>query len=108
MTNNRLALLRQFYEEDPNDPFNAYALAIENINQQPQTAKAYFDELLAKHPDYLPTYYHAAALYGELEQVQRAEELYKKGMELALNQQQTKTFQELQRALKAMEDESEW
>jgi tetratricopeptide (TPR) repeat protein len=108
MTTNRLTLLHQFYEEDPTDPFNGYALALEYVNQNPEQAQFYFDQLLTNHANYLPTYYHAAALYAELQQPQQAQVLYKKGMELAQNQQQIRTFQELQRALRALEDENEW
>lgn len=107
MTTNRLTLLHEFYEEDPNDPFNGYALALEYLNQKPEMAQLYFDQLLTNHSHYLPTYYHAAALCIELDQPQRAQILYKKGMELAQMQQQTKTFQELQRALRTLEDENE-
>jgi tetratricopeptide (TPR) repeat protein len=104
---NRLLLLQQFYDEDPNDPFNAYALAMEYLSTQPEVSQRYFDQLLTSHPEYLPTYYHAAALLAETEQRQEAEDLYKKGMELALKQQNTKTYQELKRALQALEDDWE-
>jgi tetratricopeptide (TPR) repeat protein len=104
---NRLQLLLQFYEEDPTDPFNAYALAMEYQNTDAALAQKYFDELLAVHPDYLPTYYHAAALYAALEHFDKAESIYQKGLQLALHQQNTKTYQELQRAYRQFQDEQE-
>lgn len=107
MDNNRLELLLQFYEEDSQDPFNAYALAMEYLNKDTAKAKVYFDTLLDEHPSYLPTYYHAAALYAALENLEWAEALYQKGMQLALQQQNTKTLQELQRAHRQFLDEQE-
>ena len=107
MNNNRLELLLQFYEEDASDPFNAYALAMEYQNSDATKAKAYFDVLLEQHPDYLPTYYHAAALYAALEKNKEADALLQKGMQLALHQHNTKTYQELQRAYRAFHDENE-
>jgi tetratricopeptide (TPR) repeat protein len=106
MNNNRLELLLQFYEEDPSDPFNAYALAMEYQNSDVQKAADYFKLLLDKQPEYLPTYYHAAALFAEMDNVDYAEELYRKGMQLALSQQNTKTYLELQRAYRAFQDEN--
>lgn len=105
MNNNRLELLLQFYEENPSDPFNAYALAMEYQNSDAQKAIDYFKLILDKQPDYLPTYYHAAALFAEMGNTTYAEELYQRGMQLALNQQNTKTYQELQRAYRAFQDE---
>ncbi|WP_028666655.1 hypothetical protein [Runella zeae] len=105
MNNNRLTLLLQFFEEDPSDPFNIYALAMEYQNSDAHQAEVYFRMLLEKHPDYLPTYYHAAALFAEMEFFEEAEKLYLQGMQVALNQQNTKTYQELQRAYRAFQDE---
>ena len=107
MNNNRLELLLQFYKEDPSDPFNAYALAMEYQNSDVMKASEYFTLLLDKQPDYLPTYYHAAALFAEIGNTTYAEALYQKGMQLALHQQNTKTYQELQRAYRAFQEENE-
>jgi tetratricopeptide (TPR) repeat protein len=107
MNTHRLELLLQFYKEDPSDPFNVYALAMEYQNKDIVKALEYFNILLDKHPDYLPTYYHAAALYAELQKNEAAEGLYQKGMQLALHQHNTKTYQELQRAYRQFLDENE-
>jgi Tfp pilus assembly protein PilF len=104
---NRLELLLQFYQEDPQDPFNAYALAMEYQHKDSEKARFYFDLLLEKHPDYLPTYYHAAALYAQFEQIETADSIFQKGLQLALQQQNTKTYQELQRAYRQFQDEQE-
>lgn len=105
MNNDRVQQLIRFVQEEPHDPFNVYALAMEYMNGQPERARTYLDQLLTEHPDYLATYYHAAALYADLGNVERAIELYEKGMELAKAQNNAKTWLELQRAKQAMEED---
>ncbi|GAB4016261.1 hypothetical protein GCM10028808_44140 [Spirosoma migulaei] len=109
MNNDRIQQLMEFVEEEPGNPFNVYALAMEYVNRQPEQARIYFDQLLNGHPDYLPTYYHAAALYAELDERDKAAALYDKGIALAKMQNNLKTLQELQRAQQTFEeDDDEW
>ena len=109
MNNERIQQLMQFVEEEPENPFNVYALAMEFMSGQPEQARMYFDQLLTKFPDYLPTYYHAAAFYSELDERDKAAELYEKGIKLAQEQTNNKTLQELKRAQQAFEDdEDDW
>ena len=107
MNNDRIQQLITYIQEEPGDPFNVYALAMEFINGQPAQARPYFDQLLTDHPNYLPTYYHAAALYADLNERDRAAELYEKGIALARAQNNQKTLLELQRAKQAFEDDGE-
>lgn len=109
MNVDRIDQLTRYVQEEPTEPFNVYALAIEYMSGQPQQARVYFDQLLTEHPDYLPTYYHAASLYADLDERDKAAELYEKGIALARAQGNEKTLQELQRAQLAFEDdEDEW
>lgn len=94
----RLSQLLAFYEEDPSDPFNVYALAIEYLTNEPIKSLAHFRELLDKHPTYLPTYYHAAELLANLGLRDEADKVYLAGIALALDQKQTKALQELRNA----------
>ncbi len=107
MNNSRLALLQQFYDEDPTDPFNGYALAMEYINTDASLSEKYLLDLLENHPDYLPTYYQAAALLAENKSQDFIEAIYKKGLQLAMSQNNTKIYQELQRAYRGYLDEIE-
>ena len=109
MNAERIDQLTRYLEEEPTEPFNVYALAMEYVDNQPEKARLYFDQLLAQHPNYLPTYYHAASLYVDLDERDKAAELYDKGIDLARAQNNEKTLQELQRAQQAFEDdEDEW
>ncbi|GHB75946.1 tetratricopeptide repeat protein [Persicitalea jodogahamensis] len=104
-----LEKLLSFYEEDPDDPFNLYALALEYQKSDATKAAEFYRQLLTDHPDYLPTYYHAAQFFSGLEENETAESIYKKGIELAVKQQNSKAHLELSRAYRTFEDEQmEW
>jgi len=97
--NSRLEQLLQFLNQDPCDPFTIYAVALEYRTTEPLTAKKYFEELLNNFPAYLATYYHAGMLWQELGLSKEAEEIYRKGLEIAQKTGKTKDFNELQNAL---------
>ncbi|MBL3655666.1 tetratricopeptide repeat protein [Fulvivirga sediminis] len=98
MNSPRINQLLKFLKEDPNDPFTLYALATEYRNSDTQKALEYYDILLSQHPDYLPTYYHAANLLIELNEQDRAESIFVKGIELAKSQNNSLLLRELQNA----------
>ena len=62
----RLAMLKQFLEENPNDAFARYGLAMEYAKAgQLDRALAEYNTLLKIHPDYTAGYFMAAqALAG--------------------------------------------
>ncbi|NVJ85522.1 MAG: tetratricopeptide repeat protein [Algoriphagus sp.] len=94
----RLKLLEQFAQEEPKEPFNWYALALETQESQPEKASGYFEKLLADFSDYLPTYYPAAHFFSALNDLEKAKNIFEKGIELARSQSERKTLQELQNA----------
>lgn len=96
---NRLQALKQFCDEEPDNPFNWYALALECRNSDPALTAQLFDQLLTSHESYLPTYFPAAHFFGEREQIDRAVQLFERGIALAQEQNETKAFQELSNAL---------
>ena len=98
MSLSRLELLKEYYRQDPNDPFNMYALAIEYLKSDTGQSKHFFVELLNKHPDYLPSYYHAAKLFTDLNEKEKAIEVYEKGIALAKEKKEFKALRELQSA----------
>ena len=94
----RISQLKKFLEDDPNDPFLLYALATEYVKEAPHTALTYFEQLLQDHPDYVPTYYHAAALYSELDLQEKAEVTYQTGIEKAEEVNDSHALRELKTA----------
>ena len=95
---NRLEQLLSFYDEDPNDAFTLYALATEYKKNDKQKALSFFETLLSEHEKYVGTYYHAAALYDELENKVEAQKTYQKGMLIARQENNQHAFAELQAA----------
>lgn len=94
----RLKVLEGFYQDDPHDPFNVYALAIEYLKTDVQKSLKFFEELLSNHPDYVPTYYHAAKLYQDLNERDRSIAVYEKGMQVSLKNNDLKAHRELKAA----------
>lgn len=103
----RLTQLLAFHQQDPNDPFNAYALALEYRKNSASTALSYFEELLTTFPDYVPTYYHAAQLYAELGRTAQAQQTYETGIETARRLGNAHALRELQSAYRTWLDEQE-
>ena len=98
MPSPRLSQLLEFHREAPHDPFLIYAIATEYRSEQPQEALAYYERLLTEHPHYVATYYHIAQLYIELDQPERAETAFRKGITEAAAQNEALALRELQNA----------
>ena len=94
----RIQQLLEFLEKDPNDSFTLYALALEYQKINLQEAIVYFEKLLKEHSNYLPTYYHAAKMYEDLEEKQKVKDIYKKGIELAIQLKDNHAQRELEKA----------
>ena len=107
MALSRLEQLLQFWQEDPNDPFTLYALATEYRSTDTSKALFYYEKLLTEHPGYVGTYYHAAKLYFQLGQPEKAETIFKKGLEVSLQAGQRNIYRELQAAYREFLDEQE-
>jgi len=102
MNESRLQQLFSFLQEDPNDPFTLYAIATEYRHADKEKAMTYYEKLLAEHERYVGTYYHAAKLYQELGQNEKAEHIYKKGMLISRQEGNLHAFSELQQAYNKM------
>jgi len=94
-----LQLLAQYLAEDPQDPFNKYAFALELSKSDPVQGLSLFEELQNQAPDYLPTYYTAASLASDLGKTELATTLLRKGIIIAKAQNNLKTVSELSNAL---------
>ena len=108
MNISRLEQLNAFLEEDPNDPFNIYALALEYTKSNTDSALHYFHRLLERFPDYISTYYHLGKLYQGLDRFEEAEKTFTKGIQFASILNKTKDASELKNALQQLKDEMIW
>ena len=98
MKSDRLRKLQEFYNEEPNNPFLIYGLAMEYEKIDLNKAIEYYLILLEDHPDYLPTYYQLGHIFWEQDELEKAEEIFKKGISLAQEQKNQKTLHELKSA----------
>ncbi len=94
----REALLREFIRDEPENPFNFYALALEIKEKDPAEAEQVFDFLLEKHPDYLAQYYSSAHFFFEQNQIEKAKSVFLNGINLAKSKNESKILRELQNA----------
>lgn len=95
----RIQQLLNFLEKEPNDTFLIYAVATEYLKTDTQKALIYFENLLQNYSEYIPTYYHAAELYTNLEEYEKANKTYLKGINVCeqLIEQAQKQNQEADR-----------
>lgn len=105
MNDTRLKLLRQYVEEEPLDPFNWYALAMEEQKYDLQRAEAVYQHLLSTFPDYIPAYYQSALLYIELGNHDKALDILKEGLLQCERQRNFKTKNEIQALIYELEGE---
>jgi tetratricopeptide (TPR) repeat protein len=103
----RLNFLLKEIISDPNEPFNYYGAAIEYLENDKKQAIIYFEILLKKFPDYLPTYYHAANLFFEINEIQKAKTTYQNGIALAIKLKKEKPRKELEAAYALFLDDLE-
>lgn len=101
----RLNILLKFLEEEPNEPFNKYTLAMEYLKTDKNKSIELFENLLESNAEYLATYYQLAALYVENEDFENAISTYKQGIIIAQNQKNEKALKELKGALQMLMDE---
>ena len=95
----RLQQLLTFLAEEPGDPFNIYAVALEYLKTDPSKAMEFFQLLLKDHPDYVPVYYHAGKLLQDLNDIPGAIRLFEEGIRRSAEQQDYKALRELRNAL---------
>lgn len=94
----RIQLLRTYILEEPENPFNYYALGLEIREKDPLEAAEMFDYVLGKFPNYLPVYFPSAHFFFELNELEKAKEIFEKGINLALAAKEEKALKELKNA----------
>jgi len=99
MKSERIKILEQFIADDPKDPFNHYALALELVKVDKEQARKIFQQLIADHPAYVPSYYQSALLLLEVSQNEEATRIIEKGIEEAKKQNNLKAASELRSLL---------
>lgn len=92
-------------ETDPDDSFLCYALALEQEKEGKfKDAIKTIENLMKKDEDYLGAYYKLGKLYEATSKYEKAEETYRKGIEVAIQKQDNKARGELEEALWLIEE----
>ena len=94
----RIQLLKTYILEEPENPFNYYALGLEIREKDPLEAAEMFDYVLEKFPNYLPAYFPSAHFFFELNELEKAKQIFEKGIDLALATKEEKALRELRNA----------
>ena len=102
----RIEQLHQFAYEDPEDPFNWYALALEYKKLDTGKAIEILNRLLKEHREYIPTYYQLGKLYHDSGKIQEALQVFEEGVDLSRKQNDLKTLHELKAALLELQFDS--
>lgn len=100
----RMNMLINLIHQMPNDPFLHYGLALEYFNMSDfQKSIELFEEIIQKFPNYVPTYYQYAQAYEKLNNVEKAKEMYRKGIDTAVKENDLHALAELRSALNELE-----
>ena len=100
MREKRIAQLRELIEQDPNDSFSRYALALEYAAID-NTAEALtlLEDLLQRDNSYVPTYQQLGYLYQKLGRRDDAAKIFNRGIQIAAQQGDSHARSEMQDAL---------
>lgn len=100
MMNDRLKLIKEMLETNPDDSFLKYAAALEyEKDGNRKMAISTIQDLLAKDENYLGAYYKLGRLFEELGKEKEAIKVYRAGLEVSKKTSDLKTEGELSEAL---------
>ena len=99
----RIAQLKQFIAQAPDEAFPRYALALEYKGKgEAAQAAQELQELLKRAPDYLAAYLQLGMLLQTLNRAEEARDAFVKGQEVARRKGDTHTLSELTQALESI------
>ena len=93
-------MLEEFLAANPRDAFARYGLALECANAgDSETAETHFRQLMAAHPEYVPSYYHFGQLLLRAGKKDEARSTFEAGMQAARKAGDAQALSELEAAL---------
>ena len=103
-SNSRMEALKKYLSDDPSDDFSEYALALEFEKEgNLKNAILHLEKILERNAQYLAAYYQCGRLYEAEKNFIKAGRIYEKGMAVAAQQKNQKTFNELRTALEMLD-----
>lgn len=102
----RLDDMLGFLEQDPDDSFARYAVALElrSAGRIPEAIEQ-LEELRRRDPSYVATYYQLGEILAQSGSIDRADEAFRAGIEVARAVGDTHTRSELEAALDELLDQ---
>ena len=105
MSEERIAKIKAYLEQQPRDAFLNHALALEYIKLGDDAgARQLFENLLAHQPGYVGSYYHLGKLIERQGDNEQAMAVYAKGIEVAKAAADRHAQNELQMAYDELAD----
>lgn len=99
----RVAMLQEVLEQNPEDAFARYGLALEYSNAgETESALAQFATLLAKHPDYTAGYFMSAQTLAKAGRADEAKLMLEQGIASAKRTGNDHALSEMQAMLDGM------
>ena len=87
MDKSRRDLLQEFLQNNPNDAFARYGLAMEEMREgSTQEALAQFRLVIEQHPDYSAAYHQAGQLLIAAGEIEQARTMLQQGIQAARRQ----------------------
>ena len=103
MATNRLEMLKQMVEQDPNNSFARYGLAMELTNSgHLDESTAAFRTLLQRDENYAAAYFHLGQALEKLGEIEQARAIYETGIEVTTRKGDLHTRAEIEAALNSL------
>jgi Tfp pilus assembly protein PilF len=100
---NRIEILKGFLEQDPNDSFSRYALALEYVKSgRQEDARRELETVQRNDPAYVATYFQLGQLYRTMGLKHDAEKTLRTGITVAAKAGDAHTRDELSGALESL------
>ena len=97
MSSSRLVELEKFLEREPDDPFTQYAIALEYASEGDlATALTKLETLISMKPTYVAAYQQLGAWLIAKDQINRARDVLKRGIEVATSNGEAHARNEMQ------------
>lgn len=97
---NRKEIILQELNENPDNPFNYYLLAVEERSIGNLDKSTYLlQSLIERFPDYYPTYYTLAEIFYQLDRTEEATAIATLGIKKAKDLQLMKVLRELEQLI---------
>ena len=100
----RLEQIESMLHDEPNDPELRYMLAMEHASGgNDAEAVRCFQDLIARCPDYAPAYHQGGRTLVRLDRIAEAQEMLRKGIPIALKNNNQHAAGEMQELLESLE-----